>query len=503
MSPASPAMNLDFSAIAPVAIVAMGAMAVLVLEVFLARMRSLSEFHVSVALALVATLALVLALGTAGQAFLQGTSSVFNADNPMLRLDRFSAFATVVVGIGALLSVWMSMQYLIELRINHGEHYALLLISTAGMMVLVAAVDILTVFLGLEILSLPIYVLAGFDRRKTTSNEAAMKYFLVGTFATALLLYGTALLYGTTGETGLDGIRAAFPSDNPLALAGLGLVVVGLAFKVSAAPFHQWTPDVYEGAPTSVTGFMSVTVKAAAFAALLRFAGGDVEPAAENLGRILWGIALLSMVLGNITAVVQDNVKRMLAWSAVAHAGYVLVGFTAGAPGHGAVLFYLAAYLFANLGAFAVIVALADRGRDQDRIESFAGLARRRPGMAALMTLFLLSLAGLPGTVGFIAKFQIFSVAVRAEELSLAIVAVLTTVVSFYYYLRVPVWMYMRDPGETPPRAGLDTPEAAVLSACAIAVLLLGFFPNGGFPVPVLQDATVLAWAHEAAAALR
>jgi NADH-quinone oxidoreductase subunit N len=252
-----------------------------------------------------------------------------------------------------------------------------------------------------------------------------------------------------------------------------------------------------------VTGYMSVTVKAAAFAALLRFAGGTGALAPENLTDVLWALAALSMLVGNITAVVQDNVKRMLAWSSVAHAGYILVGFTAGPEGHPAILFYLAAYLFMNLGAFAVIVALADAGRDRDRIEDFAGLARSRPGLAALMTLFMLSLAGIPGTVGFIAKFQIFAAAVRAEQIPLAIVAVLTTVISVYYYLRLPVWMYMREPGDTPPRTGLDTTEAVVLAGCAAAVLLFGLFPNGGFPFPLLEDATLLAWAHEAAAALR
>jgi NADH-quinone oxidoreductase subunit N len=495
-------MNLDFAAVAPVAIVGIGAMAVLVLEVFLARAGSLSQFHVSSALALVATVALGVAIGTSAQAFFQGWSTVFNPDNPMLRLDRFSSFATLLVGVGALLSVWLSIQYLIELKINHGEYYALLLISTAGMMLMVAAVDLITVFLGLEILSIPLYVLAGFDRRKLNSNESAMKYFLIGSFASGLLLYGMALLYGTTGHTDLEGIRAAFSTDNPLSVAGLGLIVVGLAFKVSAVPFHQWTPDVYEGAPTSITAFMSVTVKAAAFVALLRFAGGSAVP--ENLTQVLWVMAALTIIVGNITAVVQDNVKRMLAYSSIGHAGIILLGFVAGSrEGHSAVLFYLLAYLFMNLGAFGVMVALADRGRDWDHIEDFAGLARKRPGLAALMTLFMLSLAGIPGTVGFIAKFQVFAAAVQGGYIPLTVIAVLGSVVSVYYYLRVPVWMYMREPGDVAPRSGIDTTEGIVLVACAFAVVLFGIFPNGGLPLWLLEDASALSWAREAAAALR
>jgi NADH-quinone oxidoreductase subunit N len=497
-----PLMNLDFAAVAPVAIVGIGAMAVLVLEVFLAKSRSLSEFHVSSALALVATVALGMAIGTAAQAFFQGWSTVFNPDNPMLRLDRFSSFATLLVGIGALLSVWLSIQYLIELKINHGEYYALLLISTAGMMLMVSAVDLITVFLGLEILSIPLYVLAGFDRRKLNSNESAMKYFLIGSFASGLLLYGMALLYGTTGHTDLEGIRAAFSADNPLSVVGLGLIVVGLAFKVSAVPFHQWTPDVYEGAPTSITAFMSVTVKAAAFVTLLRFVGGNAVP--ENLTQVFWVMAALTIIVGNVTAVVQDNVKRMLAYSSIGHAGIILLGFVAGShEAHSAVLFYLFAYLFMNLGAFGVMVALADRGRDWDHIEDFAGLARKRPGMAALMTLFMLSLAGIPGTIGFIAKFQIFATTVQAGYIPLTVIAVLGSVISVYYYLRVPVWMYMREPGDVAPRSGIDTTEGIVLVACAFAVVLFGLFPNGGFPAWLLEDASALNWAREAAAALR
>jgi NADH-quinone oxidoreductase subunit N len=370
---------------------------------------------------------------------------------------------------------------------------------------MVSAVDLIPIFLGLEILSIPIYVLAGFDRRKRQSNEAALKYFLIGSFASALLLYGMALLYGTTGATDLDRIRAGFDGANPLAVAGLGLVVVGFAFKVSAVPFHQWTPDVYQGAPTSVTAYMAVTVKAAAFATLLRFVAAAVASSPDRLSEVLWALAVATMIVGNVTAVVQDDVKRMLAYSSIAHAGYVLVGFVAGSnEGFAAVLFYLFAYLFMTLGAFGVMVALTDRGRDWDKIDDWAGLARRRPGLAVLMTLFMLSLAGIPGTVGFMAKFNVILAAVQAGHVWLAIIAVLTSVVSVYYYLRLPVWMYMREPGELAPRAHLDTSEGAVLLVCAFAVVFFGIFPNAGPDwLPLLRDLAPLSWVRDSAALLR
>lgn len=504
-----PAPSLNPEAIAPTGIVGIGAMLVLLLEMFLGAsrrllFRDLTPGYVSATLAMVATLVLLVAIGVAAQAFIAGDAVVFDPNNPVVRLDRFSAFAIVLVGVGSLLAVWLSVHYLVELGIQHGEYYALLLIATAGMMLMVSAVDLIAIFLGLEILSIPIYVLAGFDRRKLTSNESALKYFLIGSFASALLLYGMALLYGTTGSTDLERIRAGFDAANPLAVGGLGLVVVGFAFKVSSVPFHQWTPDVYEGAPTSVTAYMAVTVKAAAFATLLRFVAAAVEPTPERLGEVLWALAAATMIVGNVTAVVQDSVKRMLAWSSIAHAGYVMVGLVAGGPdGASAVLFYLFAYVFMTLGAFGVMIALTDRGRDWDHIDDWAGLARRRPGLAALMTLFMVALAGIPGTVGFIAKFAVFAAAVKAGHVWLVVIAVLTSVVSVYYYLRLPVAMYMREPGELAPRSQLDTTEGAVLLVCAFAVLYFGFFPNAGLDWSFAPDLPVLSWARDSAALLR
>jgi NADH-quinone oxidoreductase subunit N len=345
-------------------------------------------------------------------------------------------------------------------------------------------------------MSIPIYVLAGFDRSKLRSNESAMKYFLIGSFASAILLYGIALLYGVAGSTSFAAIREAFDPGNPLAVAGLGLVIVGFAFKISSVPFHQWTPDVYEGAPSAVTAFMSVTVKLAAFGTLLRVLALAFEPLGDAMTNVLWVLAALTMIVGNVMAVIQDNIKRLLAYSSIAHAGYLLIGFVPGtSEGYAAVVFYLVCYVFMNLGAFAVVVALAHRGADCEHMESFAGLAKSRPGLAALMTLFMVSLAGIPGTAGFMGKLMVFSSAVAAGQVPLAILGVLTSVVSVYYYLRVPVLMYMREPGEQPQRRELATGEAFVLGICAIGVIYLGIFPNGS--LPVLGNVPVLDWARQ------
>lgn len=491
---------INISVLAPIGFVAIGAMIVLLGEVFLSRSRTflgraVDSRFIGSFLALVAIASLVLSFGVAYQWFLSGASTAFNPSHPLIQLDPFSALITGVLALGTLLSCALAYHYLDQLKINHGEYYALMLLATAGMMLMVSAVDFLTVFLGLELMSIPIYVLAGFDRRKLRSNESAMKYLLIGSFASALLLYGVALLYGATGSTSFAAVRAGFDSESTLAMIGVGLVLVGFAFKVSAVPFHQWTPDVYEGAPSAVTAYMSVTVKAAAVATLLRVVGMAFGPLDEALTNVVWVLAALTMVVGNLMAVIQDNVKRLLAYSSIAHAGYLLVGLVAGsAAGYSAVVFYLIAYTFMNLGAFAVVVSLAQQGADCERIESFAGLAKSRPGLAALMTLFLLALAGIPPTVGFFAKFTIFMAAVDAGEVPLAVLGVLMSVVSVYYYLRIPVLMYMREPGDETGRAELSSGEILVLVACAAAVIFLGVFPNGGW---LLGDLHVMDWARQ------
>jgi NADH-quinone oxidoreductase subunit N len=467
--------DVDMAALAPIGFVSIGAMVVLLGEVFLSRKktlqgRDLTDAWIGSLLALTSLFFLSLSIYVCWVALMDGQPLVFNPDRPLYQLDAFSAFVSLVIALASLLCCALSIAYLAELRINHGEFYALVLLATAGMMLMVGSLDFLSFFVGLEMMSIPVYVLAGFDRSRLRSNESAIKYFLIGGFASAILLYGVALLYGACGSTSFAGIRDAFQASSPMALVGLGLVVVGFGFKISAVPFHQWTPDVYEGAPAAVTAFMSVTVKTAAVAALLRVStlafGASTElpgSAAETISQVLWVLAALSIVVGNVMAVIQENVKRLLAYSSIAHAGYLLIGIVAGTEaGYTAVLFYLVAYVFMNLGAFAVVVTLAHRGQDCERIDTFAGLARTRPGLAALMTLFLVSLAGIPGTAGFMAKFTIFAAAVEAREIALVILGVLMSVVSLYYYLRIPVLMYMRDPSGAKPRQGIASGEALI-----------------------------------------
>ncbi len=492
--------DLNFAVIGPIAWVAIGAMVVLVGEVTLSRVktfrgRPVTDSYIGSVLAIISMLFLGIAAYMSVVSAMSGGAATFNPENPMFQLDSYSAFLTAVVAFAAILSCALSINYLDELHINHGEYYALILFATSGMMLMIPAIDMLPLFLGLELMSIPIYVLAGFDRRKLRSNESAMKYFLIGSFASAILLYGIALLYGVAGGTSFAAIRAGFDPTNPMALAGLGLVIVGFGFKISSVPFHQWTPDVYEGAPSAVTAFMSVTVKLAAFAALLRVIALAFEPLGDAITNVFWVLAALTIVVGNLMAVIQDNVKRLLAYSSIAHAGYLLIGFVPGTPeGYSAVVFYLVCYLFMNLGAFAVVVALAQHGGDCERMESFAGLAKSRPGLAALMTLFMVSLAGIPGTAGFMGKIMVFSAAVSAGHVPLAILGVLMSVVSVYYYLRLPVLMYMHDPGEEAPRMGLGTGEGVVLGICAFGVVFLGIFPNGAWPLPSLH---LLDWAGQ------
>jgi NADH-quinone oxidoreductase subunit N len=497
----TPAPEINLSVVLPIALVAIGSMAILVGEVLLSRAdellgRKVTESLIGSALAATAIFFLVLALWSAGLAFASGGAQVFDPNRAMVQLDAFSSLVTALLAVSALLSCALSIAYLAELRINHGEYYALTLLSVSGMMLMVAAVDLIAVFVGLELMSIPIYVLAGFDRRKLRSNESAIKYFVIGSFASAILLYGMALLYGATGSTDFAALRAGLDAADPMARVGLGLVVVGFAFKISLVPFHQWTPDVYEGSPSAVTAFMSVTVKIAAFAALIRLLAMVFDPTDEVLIRVFWLLSALTIIVGNVMAVIQENVKRMLAYSSIAHAGYLMIGLVTGTiEGYSALLFYLVSYVFMNLGAFGVVVALAHGGSDCERIASFAGLARRRPGLAALMTLFMLSLAGIPGTAGFLGKFRVFMAAVHSGDLWLLIIGVLMSVVSVYYYLRIPVLMYMREPADDAPHKEIASGEGAVLALCALAVLALGLLPNR-VPLPFFGAVDVLGWAR-------
>jgi NADH-quinone oxidoreductase subunit N len=396
--------------------------------------------------------------------------------------DNFSLYFMALFLVVAALTLLGSFNYLEREHINHGEFYALVLMATVGMCFMAASTELIMVFLGLEISSISTYILAGFTRTDALSNEASLKYFLLGSFATAFFLYGIAFVYGSTGTTNLLVLsqRLASPSQwSPLAWVALILMFIGLAFKVSTVPFHVWTPDVYQGAPAPVTAFLSVGPKAAGFAVLVRLFLGALESAASVSFWVLWVSAILTMIVGNLAALLQSNVKRLLAYSAIAHAGYVLVGIAAGGTeGTRSVLFYLAVYALMNVGAFLLVAHLAGRGERWTRIEDYTGLAAERPGIAACLTVFMLSLGGLPTTAGFFAKFYVFRAAVHADLIGLTIIAVLTSVVSVYYYLRLVVVMYMREGKAKTSADPLPWALRAALAASVAGIFYLGLYPG-------------------------
>lgn len=398
--------------------------------------------------------------------------------------DNFSVFFKAVFLISALMSVLITDKYLERESCNQGEIYPLILFATVGMMLMAAGTDLMTIFLGLELLSVSLYVLAGFNRESVKSNEAGLKYFLLGSFSTGFLVYGMALIYGATGTTKLAKIagyvaQTGMSSSNILLLAGMLLMATGFAFKVAAAPFHMWTPDVYEGAPTPMTAFMSVGPKAAGFAAFLRVFLVALPALKPEWTWLLWGLAVLTMTVGNITALYQQNIKRMLAYSSIAHAGYILVGFTAGnSVGTAGILFYMLSYAFMNIGAFAIIILVGKKGEENLNVSDFAGFGYKHPLLGIAMCIFLFSLAGIPPAAGFIGKFYLFSGAIQAGYIWLAIIGVLNSAASVYYYLRVMVFMYFKDPTEEFAWVKL-TPAFAVCLLIAVAgVLIPGVLPG-------------------------
>ena len=404
----------------------------------------------------------------------------------MAVLDNLSLFATLVIGYATGLMLLESIDYLKRRGMESGEFYILVLFSAAGMVIMAGANDLIVVFLGLETMSLALYVLAGFFRTRIEAGEASMKYFLLGAFASGFFLYGIALIYGATGSTNLHKIGAAVTagaSRDPLLLIGFGLLLVGFGFKISAVPFHMWTADVYEGAPTSVTAFIATGSKAAAFAALLRLLLESLRPLQGEWVWLFWVLAVLSMTLGNVVAIAQQNLKRMLAYSSIAHVGYMLIGIVAGGGlGGGSVLFYLLVYTFTTAGAFGVILLLERGGEEAVGIDDTAGLATRHPLAALALALFLLSLVGIPPTAGFVGKFYLFGAAVRSGYYWLAVIGVLNSAVAAYYYLRVIVSMYMRDPEGTP-----TTVVPSFAGALALVVALWGVVQLGLLPAPLFD----------------
>jgi NADH-quinone oxidoreductase subunit N len=410
-------------------------------------------------------------------------TSETSAFNGGLEIDRYTLFFNLFFCVTGVLTLLMSMDYLHTIGLGGGEYYVQLLLAVVGMMLMAAAGDLIVLFLGLELMSMAVYVLAGIWRPELRSSEAALKYFLLGAFASGFLLFGIAMAFGAFGTTTLSAITAQLGTltaeQRPLALAAVGLLLVGFAFKVAAVPFHSWAPDVYEGAPTSVTALMAVGVKAAAFAAFARVFLHTFEAMSGDWTWLLWTLAVLSMTVGNAAALVQRNIKRMLAYSSIAHAGYLLVGVLAGGENGGAaVLYTLVAYAMMSLGAFAVVIAIGRRGEPNEDIADYAGLGFRYPFLGMCMTIFMLSLAGIPSLAGFTGKFFLFSAAIEQGYVWLVIIAALNSTMSIYYYAGVLVQMYMGD-GDREVQGVRHRPYLlATLLFTAFATVALGLFPS-------------------------
>jgi NADH-quinone oxidoreductase subunit N len=421
----------------------------------------------------------------------------------MYLTDGFGAFIGIAVCLALVMTFLLSQHYLRQMGRQRGEYYALLLFSASGMVLFSSATELLTLFLGLELVSLPVYLLSGYFRDDSKSNEAGMKYFLLGAFSSAIFLFGVALVYGATGHTDLaEAVMATSPMPGLLTL-GLVVLMAGLLFKVASVPFHMWVPDVYEGAPTAVTAFMATAVKASAFGALVRVFVVSL-PALSTLPmeKVFWWLAVLSMTVGNLAALTQSNIKRMLAYSSIAHVGYILVGITAiAATGStepvAGILYYLLAYTFMNLCAFGVIIALSEKGRETLDIDQMGGLGWRYPGLGLAMVLAMVALSGIPPTAGFFAKYYVFQSAVQAGLVGLVVIGVLNTALSVYYYLRVLVAFFMK------PAAGEISPSPSVgvgvtLAFASLAILWIAIGPDGILPgVPRL-----LGWVRDSLVAL-
>lgn len=421
-------------------------------------------------------------LVAAGYAAVIGWGQTIESFSGSVVLDNFAIFFKVIFVVAAGLAVLISDQYMEREGCNHGELYPLVLFTTVGMMLMASGTDMMTIFLGLELMSISLYVLAGFNRASVKSNESGMKYFLLGAFSTGFLLYGMALVYGATGTTRIAKIAAAaaqMQAPSTIFLIGALLILTGFAFKIAAVPFHMWTPDVYEGAPTPITALMSAGPKAAGFAAFLRMFLVAFPTLQADWSDLLWILAVLTMTVGNITALRQDNIKRMLAYSSIAHAGYALVGFAAAnSTGTSGILFYMLSYAFMNIGAFAIVVLIAKQGETNGNVQDFAGLGHKRPALAAIMTLFLFSLAGIPPTAGFIGKFYLFSGAVEAGYVWLAVIGVLNSAASVYYYLRVMVFMYMKPAEEEFSWVSVSAPITLALVISGLGSLVPGIVPS-------------------------
>lgn len=462
----------DFLSILPIVVLLGWALLLLAVDLWIPKERK-GLTALLAALGLVVSLGLALAQsGNSGPAF-----------GGMIMQDGFSVFLDVIFLTSGLVTIGLGYDYLKRMGIEHGEYYVLMLFSIAGMMLITQAYNLLVVFLALEFLSIPLYILAGFARPRVESEEAALKYFLLGAFSSAFVLYGIALVFGATASIGMGGILTALQngtSNTILLTAGAVLIMVGFGFKVAAAPFHEWAPDVYQGSPTPVSGFMAVAVKAAGFAVLLRVFVTAFPSLAATLTPMVWAIAALTMIVGNVLAVVQSNLKRLLAYSSIAHAGYMLMAFLPSGSAKmanqsvAAMIFYLVAYGLTTFGAWAVVVSLEQAEGKGLELKDYAGLGHKYPWLGVAMLIFMLSLTGVPITIGFWGKFYLFKTAVDAGYASLALVGLLTSLVSAFYYLRVAVFMFMTS-GE--PRVRRDSWLSLVALGAAAAVIVLSVVP--------------------------
>ncbi len=463
--------TIDFYAILPLITLVAWASALLLLDLFFTRkIEGLTP--ILAALGLLITLVISALNPVAG-------STAFNG---MIEADGFSSYLQILFAGSGIVGIALAYGYLKRMGINRGEYYPLLLYSISGMILMAQAADLIVVFLALELLSIPLYILAGIARPNPASEEAALKYFLLGAFAGGFVVYGVALSFGATGTTSLSGIVAAVDSglaNMPLLLIGAGLILIGLGFKVALVPFHMWTPDVYHGAPTPLTAFMAVGAKAAGFAALLRIFLAALPVLAGNFVPVFWILSALTMFAGNLIAIVQDNIKRMLAYSSIAHAGYIMMAVVAfgqefvSKDAVASSLFYLLAYAVTNFGAWSVVIALERAEGKGLQLEDYYGLGKKYPVLAAAMLVFMLSFIGVPPTIGFMGKFYLFRTVLEGGYTWLAVIGVLTSILSAYYYLRVVVNMYMR---EGDPEIAPDRLVQLVSIVGALAVVLLSVF---------------------------
>ncbi len=470
MEPILAPESIDLIALAPVLVLSVFAMMVLVVDLFGGRNKTLLVF-----------ISLVGLLMTAISAFAKHPIPAYSFNDSYI-VDHLSLFFICIFTISSALTILLSVEYNKREGINPGEYFALILFCTVGMILLASATDMVMIFLGIEIVSICLYVLTGIQRGNVRSNEAALKYFLLGAFATGFLLYGMTLIYGSTGSTNLFKIAEVTQNlgaqSNPLLLMGLVLLIIGFGFKVASVPFHMWSPDVYQGAPTPVTAFMSVGPKAAAFAAFFRVFAEAFPAMSPSWELLLTIIAVLSMFFGNLGAIMQTNIKRMLAFSSISHAGFLIMAvITKTSLAGSSLLFYMLAYSFTTFGIFGIVILLGRKGEENLEMKNYSGLAYKHPILALSMTILLFSLAGLPPFAGFIAKFYLFSAAIQEGLVTLVIIAVLNSAVSFYYYLKVIIFMYMKEQ-ETEFRIALTPLTLFVIVIGVLGTLGLGIFPN-------------------------